>query len=60
MITRTVPADPDGGTLQDVSLNLGNGSSLTIRNDGVIKMRSNCIFDAPQGAVINVDYGCIQ
>lgn len=50
----------DGGLLQDVSLNLGNGSSLTIRNGGVIKMRSNCIFDAPQGVVIDIDYGCIQ
>ena len=50
----------DGGTLQDACLQLGYGSSLTIRNKGIIKMRSNCNFDSPQGAVVNVEYGSIQ
>jgi hypothetical protein len=50
----------DGGTLQDACLQLGYGSSLTIRNNGIIKMRSNCNFESPQGAVVNIEYGSIQ
>lgn len=50
----------DGGTLQDACLQLGYGSSLTIRNKGIIKMRSNCNFESPQGAVVNIEYGSIQ
>ena len=49
----------DGGTIQGACLQLGNESSLTIRNNGVINMRSNCDFAAPQGAVVNIEYGRI-
>jgi len=50
----------DGGTIQDACLQLRIGSSMTIRNGGGIKMRSNCNFDAPQGAIVNIEYGSIQ
>ena len=50
----------DGEILQNASLQLGNGSSLTIKNGGVIKMRSNNNFYVPHGAVVNIDYGSIE
>lgn len=50
----------DGGTLQDADLRLENGSSLTLRNWGEIKMRTNNILDAPQGAIVILEHGSVR
>ena len=50
----------DGGTLENASLQFESGSSFTVKNNGVIKMRSNCNFDSVQGCIMNVECGEIQ
>ena len=50
----------DGGTLENASLQFESGSSFTVKDNGVIKMRSNCNFDSVQGCIMNVECGEIQ
>ena len=50
----------DGGTLQNAHLTLVPGSTLILRNYGKINMASGISFDAPKGAIVNIESGEIN
>ena len=50
----------DGGILQDADITMIPGSKLIVRNNGTIKMASGKTFEAPVGAIINIDSGEID
>jgi len=47
----------DGGILQNADLTLVPGSTLIIKNDGVINMATEKAFEAPEGAIVNIESG---
>jgi len=47
----------DGGYLSNVTIALKTGASLQIKNGGVIETRNG--FEAPVGAIVNVEHGQI-
>ena len=60
MISRTVPVIPlivDGGILNNADLILDSGCSVIVRNGGVVNMASGKTFEAPAGAIINIESG---
>lgn len=50
----------DGGTIQNANLELIPGSTLIIRNNGVINMANGKVFDAPKGVFVNIESGIIN
>ena len=50
----------DGGTIQNANLELVPGCHLIVRNNGTISMASGLSFDAPVGAIIDIDEGIIN
>ena len=50
----------DGGTIQNANLELVPGCHLIVRNNGTINMASGLSFDAPVGAIIDIDEGIIN
>ena len=50
----------DGGTIQNANLKLVPGCHLIVRNNGTINMASGLSFDAPVGAIIDIDEGIIN
>jgi hypothetical protein len=50
----------DGGIIQNADLTLIPGCSVIIRNGGVINMASENTFEAPVGAVVNIESGEIN
>lgn len=50
----------DGGTLQNADLLLNSGCQVILKNGGKIIMRSGKNFDAPLGAIVNIEYGEIN
>lgn len=50
----------DGGTIQNANLVLVSGSTVILRNGGIINMASGKDFNAPIGAVVNVESGEIN
>ena len=47
----------DGGTLSNVDLVLKAGATLQLKNGGILETRNG--FDAPVGAIVNMEYGQI-
>lgn len=50
----------DGGTLQNAHLDLRPGCHLIIRHNGSINMPIGSAFEAPQGVLVDVEYGSIN
>lgn len=50
----------DGGTIDNARIELVPGSHLIIRNNGSINMANNEEFSAPQGAIVDIEYGSIN
>lgn len=50
----------DGGTLQNADITLVPGSSLIVRNNGVINMATGKSLEAPKGALVNIESGEIH
>ena len=50
----------DGGTLQNADITMVPGSTLIIRNNGVINMASGKEFIAPVGTIVNIESGEIN
>lgn len=50
----------DGGTLQNADITMVPGSTLIIRNGGVINMASGKEFKAPIGAIVTIESGEIN
>ena len=50
----------DGGVINDASLVLVPGCTVVLRNGGVINMASGKTFEAPVGAVVNIESGEIN
>lgn len=50
----------DGGVINDASLVLVPGCTVILRNGGVINMASGKTFEAPVGAVVNIESGEIN
>ena len=50
----------DGGTLQNADITMVPGSTLVIRNGGVINMASGKEFKAPVGAIVTIESGEID
>ena len=50
----------DGGTLQNAAITMIPGSTLIIRNGGVINMASGKEFKAPVGAIVTIENGEIN
>ena len=50
----------DGGTIQNANIELIPGCHVIVRKNGIINMASGVSFNAPQGAVVDVEYGSIN
>lgn len=50
----------DGGTLQNAHLDLRPGCHLIIRHNGSTNMPIGSAFEAPQGVLVDVEYGSIN
>lgn len=50
----------NGSTLQDVEIVMEAGATLTVIEDGIIKLRKGVNFAPPIGAVIDIEYGEIN
>ena len=50
----------DGGTIQNANIELIPGCHVIVRNNGIINMASGVSFNAPQCAVVDVEYGSIN
>ena len=50
----------DGGTLQNADIEMIPGSSLIVRNGGIINMASGKDFDIPVGVQVNIENGVIN
>ena len=50
----------DGGTLQDADITMVPGSTLIVRNNGVVNIATGKAFVAPKGAVVNIESGEIN
>lgn len=50
----------DGGILANAALNLTSGSSVTVKNGGIIYSRASQPFTAPVGCIVNVEKGEIN
>lgn len=50
----------DGGTIQNANLELLPGCHLIVRNNGTINMANGLSFDAPVGAIIDIEGGSIN
>ena len=49
----------DGGVVTNAVVNLTVGSKLTIKNGGKLIMRTGTDFEAPTGALIEIENGAI-
>ena len=47
----------DGGVVTNTAINLAQGSQLRITNGGKLVMRTNTDFEAPSGAVVEIEQG---
>lgn len=50
----------DGGTLQNANIEMVPGSSLIVRNGGIINIASGQDFDIPVGVQVNIEDGVIN
>lgn len=50
----------DGGTLQDADITMVPGSTLIVRNNGVVNMATGKAFVAPKGVVVDIESGTIN
>ena len=49
----------DGGSICNAEIDLENGSKLTVKNNGTIKLFKGKNFSAPQGAIVKIESGKI-
>ena len=47
----------DGGTITNAYISFATGGKLTIKNGGKLVMRTNTDFEAPVGALVEVENG---
>lgn len=50
----------DGGSVTNAGIYVKSGGSLTIRNNGNVKLGKYASFDTEKGALIDIDYGNIE
>ena len=61
IIVRTgATLEVDGGCILNAKLVVQKGSTLIIKNDGLIKLRKNVSFDMEKGAVMDFSFGAID
>lgn len=47
----------DGGAVSNANITMASDSQLKIINEGKLIMRTNTNFEAPLGAIVDIQYG---